>query len=142
MTVGVTISINIKTMRHLIVRMLCIGLLAAGSVLNVSAQEKKVEKTNSVQSLKELRRAPFQGTVASVDKTAKVITLEGEKHQVIHISAQTKITKDGQPATLDNVTAGTKVTGSKRETAPEKWEAGSLIIHAPKATTNNPAVKK
>jgi Cu/Ag efflux protein CusF len=72
---------------------------------------------------------PFKGKVTAVDKEAKTITLSGEKAQVIHITAKTKIMKGEQTATLDDVTKGEQVSGSYRE-AGGKREAGSLYIGA------------
>lgn len=71
---------------------------------------------------------PFNGKIKAVDKTAKTITLEGEKAQVFQIISETKITKDKKPATLDDLAVGDRVGGRAREEAEGKWAA--LVINA------------
>lgn len=116
-------------MRGSITKLLCIGLLSAGSLFTATAQETSTNKTPpTAQAPKSARHLPFRGTIASVDKAGKSITLLGEAHQVIHITSQTKITKGTQNAKFEDLTVKTKVTGSKKEVAPEKWEATSLKI--------------
>lgn len=71
---------------------------------------------------------PFNGKIKAVDKTAKTITLEGEKAQVFQVTSETKISKDKKPATLEDVAVGDRVGGRAREEADGKWVA--LVINA------------
>ncbi len=113
-------------------KILAVALIAAcGSVLPLLAQEKPATPpaATNAAAVTKVKHAPFRGTVESVDKAAKTITLKGvKKPQVLEITSQTKITKDGQPATLDDVTPGAKVTGSKQKTTGGQWEAVSVKI--------------
>jgi len=115
-------------MKKLLLTSFCVGLLVGGTISTVSAAPKDTNTPAAAASATKAKHAPFRGTVEAVDTSAKTITLKGAKHQVIGITDQTKITKDGQPATMKDITVGTLVTGSKKETTAGTWEAGSLKI--------------
>lgn len=119
-----------STMHKTLTKILAVAMITAcGSALPLLAQEQPgtAPATTNAPAATHAKHAPFRGTVASVDKTAKTITLEGKKSQVLHVTDQTKITKDDKPATLDDVTAGAKVTGAKQKNGAE-WEATSVKI--------------
>src|SRR5262249_52860417 len=69
------------------------------------------------------RGIPFRGKLASVDKVAKTITLEGPTKRTFEITSQTRIIKNGKPATLDNATVGGSVSGSNVKTPDGKLSA-------------------
>jgi hypothetical protein len=74
-------------------------------------------------------RVPFVGKVAAVDKTANTITLDGkERHRVIHLTAETRITKAGKPATIDDASVGEQVAGQIVKSASGQEDAVSLRI--------------
>lgn len=59
---------------------------------------------------------PFRGVVASVDATARTVTLEGKgSRRVIAILPDTRLIRAGNPATLEDVKAGEKVGGTLRK---------------------------
>ena len=69
--------------------------------------------------------------MAAVEKKDMTIAIEGkEKKRIIHISPQTRIFKEGKPATLDEAALGDEVAGSVRRTTDGKEEAVSLRIGA------------
>jgi len=117
---------------------LCVGLLlACGAAFTASAQDTK--STNNPPVVAVQKKVPFRGTVASIDKTAKTITLKGPKKQVIHITDATKITKEKLPSTIDSISVGSMVSGLKLQASNGNWEALSLRIGVPKpaaAATN------
>jgi hypothetical protein len=87
------------------------------------------------------RAMPFRATIESIDKAAKTITLKGEKHQVLSVGAQTRITKDGKAATFEDLQVGTLITGSMRQVG-DKLEVASIrtgIIRAQPGTVPVPA---
>ena len=55
---------------------------------------------------------PFRGKLASVDKSAKTITV-GER--TFQITSETKTMKAGKPATLDDAVVGEEVGGQYRK---------------------------
>jgi hypothetical protein len=110
-------------------KLIAIGLIAAfavGSVGVVHAQEAKTESSTSAGSKKK-GVVPFRGKINEIDKAAKTINIGKEKKRTIQITDQTKITKDGKPATLDDANAGDEVGGAYRD-ADGKLEASSLRI--------------
>ncbi len=67
---------------------------------------------------------PFRGTVGSVDPAAMTLVLEGRQtRRVVQLTAQTRIEKDGAPATVESVKTGDAVGGTLRKTAEGREEA-------------------
>jgi len=67
---------------------------------------------------------PFRGKVAAVDTTAMTLTVGT---QTYNVTSDTKITKDGKPATLADLTVGTLVGGSYKKDGDK---LNALVIHA------------
>ncbi len=72
------------------------------------AAEKKPATTKKESAAKKKAGHPFHGNLAAVDKVAKTIKL-GES--VYQITSETKITKAGKPATLEDGVVGEPVSG-------------------------------
>jgi hypothetical protein len=85
------------------------------------------------------RTIPFHGKLASVDKVAKTILLEGPAKRVIEITSQTRIMKNGKPATLEDAVAGDNVAGSYLKSADGKLSAKMVRFGAKKEPTTEPA---
>jgi hypothetical protein len=66
---------------------------------------------------------PFRGKLAAVDKVAKTIKV-GES--IYQITSQTKISKAGKPATLEDGVVGEPVTGFVKTTDDGKMAATSV----------------
>lgn len=67
---------------------------------------------------------PFHGSVTAVDTAAMTVTIASKAYNV---TSETKIMKDGKPATLADITVGEKITGQYK-----KGDAGKLdatVIH-------------
>ena len=72
---------------------------------------------------------PYNGKVKAADKTAMTVTLEGkEKERVVNVTSETKIMKEGKPATFGDVAAGEYVTGQVKKTPEGKENAVSLYL--------------
>lgn len=113
--------------KHILTALLA-SAIVVGTAVNLPAQEQKKPKTDQAEK-KKSDVYPFRGKVASVDKAGKTITLQGkEKSRVIQITDQTKITKAGKAAKLDDATAGEDVGGQVRRTDDGKEVAVSLRI--------------
>ncbi len=81
---------------------------------------------------------PFRGKVASFDAAAQALKLAGRTTQrVVHLTAQTRLTKLGQPAVPEDLKAGEVVGGTLRKNAEGREEA-VLIRIGPKPDANNP----
>ena len=81
-----------------------------------------VEK-KSTPSTKKGAPHPFHGTLNAVDKTTKTITVG---KQTFQISSETKITKNGKPATLDDGVVGQEIGGYVKPTDDGKLTASSV----------------
>jgi hypothetical protein len=125
-------------------RMLSTGLLAAAMVLAPAlglAQEKPKAPPGSNAEEKPApaaRPIPFRGTVAAVNKGAKTVTV-GER--VFHISSETKVVKNDQPATLDDVSVGDVIAGNYLKGDDGKLTA-KMVRFGPKPETAERPPKK
>jgi hypothetical protein len=82
---------------------------------------------------------PFRGKLESADNVNKTLTIKGkEKDRTIHITSQTKLTKDGQPAVFGDAVPGEEVAGSVRENADGKIEAVSVRFGAKASDKSKP----
>lgn len=70
---------------------------------------------------------PFRGKVASIDATARTVTLEGRtSRRVISVNDDTRLTRDGATARLEEIKPGEAVGGTLRKSA-EGREIATLI---------------
>lgn len=70
----------------------------------------------------------FRGTVSAVDKSANTISVKNtEKTRVFEVVGETKITKNGSPATVADAAVGDYATGSYLDKAG-KLELKSLKL--------------
>ncbi|EEF62841.1 hypothetical protein [Pedosphaera parvula] len=108
------------------------GILSAvvlGVPVTVSAQS--TNKTASAPAAApEAKSKPisFHSKVASVDKSAKTVTLDDKNKRTFQVTSETKILKDEKPATLDDVTAGENISGSYKKGEDGKLTLRSLYI--------------
>jgi len=120
-----------------ILRVGAAGLLAAaiaGMPLQLLAQStnKPATTKNSTSvkkdsATKKKSAHPFHGNLAAVDKVAKTIKLGESTYQV---TSETKITKDGKPATLDDGVIGEPVSGYAKPTNDGKMAATTVRFGA------------
>jgi hypothetical protein len=116
-----------------VIRIGAAGLLAAAIAAlpvqllaqstNKPAGEKKASAAKKESAAKKKSAHPFHGKLAEVDKLAKTIKV-GES--VYQITSQTKITKDGKPATLEEGVVGEPVTGYVKPTEDGKMAATTV----------------
>ncbi len=118
------------------------ALILSGVATNVRAADEKApattpapeKKADGAEKKKKRDTYPFNGKLKSVDKTAMTFTLEGkEKDRVIAVTPNTKFTKDGKPAILDDGKVGEHTTGTVKKTADGKEEAVTVHLNAPEA---------
>jgi len=94
---------------------------------NKPAATKKSTTAEKNSTAKKKSAHPFHGNLAAVDKTAKTIKL-GES--VYQITSETKITKGGNPATLDDGVIGEPVSGYTKPTDDGKMAATTVRFGA------------
>ena len=81
---------------------------------------------------------PFRGKLAAVDKAAKTITIGKSVYQ---ITSETKISKGGKPAILEDGVIGEEATGYAKPVEGGKMYASTLHF-GPKAEGKTAAKKK
>ncbi len=85
--------------------------------------EKKAAPDKKEPAAKKASAHPFHGKLAGVDMVAKTIKLGKSTYQV---TSETKITKDGKPATLADGVVGEEVGGYAKPLEDGKMVATSL----------------
>lgn len=102
-----------------------LAALVVGVPLTMSAQDKAPAPSAPDTSTKP-KAIPFRGKLAEVDKVNKTITLDEKTKRVFQITSETKITKAGKPATLDDGVVGEDVGGQYTKGADGKLTAKSV----------------
>jgi protein-disulfide isomerase len=116
-------------MTKLLSKIILVGILAAavlGTPATVSAQS--TNKPAAGASEGKSKSVSFHGKVASIDKSAKTITLDDKNKRTLQVTSETKIKKDDKPATLDDVTVGETVGGSYKKGEDNKMTLNTLYI--------------
>lgn len=105
--------------------------LVGGSLAQAPSSPAPAPKAPKAQAEKAPARKPatfpFRGTLKAVDKDAMTLTLAGkQKDRVIHITSETRFTRDGKPAVLGDGVVGEEVAGSARKTGDGRTVAVSV----------------
>ena len=109
-------------MKKLIVPML-LAVIAASTALSTFAADAA-------------KATPFRGKIAALDKQAKTLKV-GER--TFHITAESKLTKAGKPATLDDAKVGEEVGGQYKEVDKNLNVVSLRIGPRPEAPAKEPA---
>lgn len=114
------------------------AMAAAGTPLMLHAQEATATTTNATPKPAKQpskRVIPFRGKLKAVDTSAKTVSVG---NQTIQVTSETRITKMGKPATLEDGEVGENVTGACRKDAEGKLNAITLRFgpKMPEATSN------
>jgi uncharacterized protein (DUF2141 family) len=110
-----------KTLKHLCTYALAAAM--AGMTLSATAANDNQNKTNHSASATKPSHVPFHGRVIAVDAVAKSFKL-GDRTFVV--TSETRIKKDGVPATFDDVKAGDNVGGAFRTANDGRLEVLTL----------------
>jgi hypothetical protein len=105
---------------------------------NKPAVEKKSAASKKESASKKKAAHPFHGKLAAVDKVAKTIKVGQSVYQ---ITSETKITRDGKPATLADGVVGEPVSGYAKPTSDGKM-AATMVRFGGKADQKGAAKKK
>jgi hypothetical protein len=108
-----------------------VGTPVALRAQTTNAPAKKAEKKPGNGPL------PFHGNIKSIDNSAKTLSVGKETFQ---ITSETKITKQGKPATLADGAEGEPVAGSYKKEADGKLNAVSIRF-GPKPPTESSNTK-
>jgi hypothetical protein len=116
------------------------ALSGASEKLQAQDMPSNVEKSqpNEPRSSKS-GLTPFQGKLKAVDKTAKTIAFG---KTTVHVTDETKITKEGKPATLDDGVAGEPVAGNYKKGDDGKLIAAMVRFGAKPEAANEGVARK
>lgn len=106
---------------------------------NKPATAKKAAHASKESTAKKKAAHPFHGKLAEVDKVAKTIKVGKSIYQ---ITSQTKITKDGKPAILEDGVVGEPVSGYVKPTEDGKMAATTVHFGGKAATKSGKKKKK
>lgn len=112
-------------MKKLLVLCLIAGLTALGSIPNLEAADDSPPAPAEKSEKKGPRHVPFHGKVDTLDKTAGTLKI-GDR--TFHVTAGTKITKAGKPASFEEATVGEQVGGAYQLREGGRLEVTSLRI--------------
>lgn len=103
------------------------ALVAAPAVLR--AEDKPAAKPEAGQEAahgaKKKGVTPFHGKLAAVDTAAATITVGST---TVNVTSETKITKNGKPATLADLTVGEKIGGAYKKSEDGKMNATTIRV--------------
>jgi hypothetical protein len=125
-------------MKKYIAKITVLSLLATGMVVLPVAARAQDANTNAspnqTMTPKRHNTIPFHGKVDAVDTKAMTLTVGSRTFQ---ITPDTKISKDGQPATLSDGVAGEPVRGTYKKTEAGKLDALSVHFGAKQKTPSS-----
>ena len=105
---------------------------AAPAAPKKPAADKPAQNEAKEANDKKPAKYPFSGKLAAVDKQAMTLSIAGkEKNRVLHITSETRITKAGKPATLQEGVAGEEVAGQAIKNA-DGTEKAATVRFGPK----------
>lgn len=113
-------------MTKIISRITILSLLTALVALPMLVRAQDAG-TNAPAKPKKHEGLVFRGTVSAID--AKAMTLTVEKRTFV-VTAETKVTKDGQPATLTDGVVGEPVAGAYKKADDGKLTATTVHFGA------------
>lgn len=117
-------------MKKIFTQFASICLLAAFATgINLRAEEKKTEEKKIERKADAVMGMPMRGKLTAVDTKNKTVSVAGkEKDRVFQVTSQTKIMKEGKPATLEDAKVGDEVGGYAVKAGEDKLELRSLRI--------------
>lgn len=102
------------------------ALIAAPSIhAQDAAKPAKPEAGQDAHAGKKKGVTPLHGKVAAVDTTAMTVTVG---QSTVNVTSDTKITKDGKPATLSDITVGENVNIAYKKDDAGKMNATTIRI--------------
>lgn len=111
-------------MKRQIIKSALFSLLVA-ALIAVPAISRAQDATNAPgsQTAAPAKKLPFHGKAAAVDTAAMTVTVGT---MVINVTSETKISKDGKPATLEDIKVGDVVSGSYKKDDQGKLNASMI----------------
>jgi len=92
---------------------------------NKPTAEKKTTTSKSHASEHKAKSIPFYGNIKTLDKAARTLSID---KRTLLITADTKISQDDKPVTLEKAAVGDYVTGSYHKTDDGRLLANTVYI--------------
>lgn len=115
-----------KLSRALGAAMLCLGLLASGSVM--AKQEQATPAKDSQKKAEKQKTSTINGTVSAVSDSALTVVDSEKAEHVLAVNGETKVTKSGKDATLADVKANDVVTVEATKGEGDTWTALKISV--------------
>ena len=138
-------AVGNKTNHHMKKQIALFAIVAVALITApaaVKAQDKPTKKSETAESgapTKKKGALPFHGKVSAVDAAAMTVTLTS---QTFKISSETKILKEGKPATFADITVGEKISGQYKKDEAGKLDATVIHIGGKPDTSDAKDTKK
>jgi hypothetical protein len=123
-------------MKRQILKITTLSLFAAAIIAAPALSRAQDTSTNApaVSAQKHRHGAPFHGTVSAVDANAMTLTVG---KLTVQVTSETKIIKDGKPATLADGVVGEPVRGYYKKDADGKLSATTVHFGSKKKETSD-----
>ena len=123
-------------MKRQILKITMLNLFAAAIIAAPALLRAQDTSTNApaVSTPKHRHGSPFHGTVSALDANAMTLTVG---KLTVQVTSETKITKDGKPATLADGAVGEPVGGYYKKDADGKLSATTVHFGSRKKETSD-----
>jgi hypothetical protein len=123
-------------MKRQVLKITILSLLAAAIVATPALSRAQDTSTNApaASTPKHKHGAPFHGTVSAMDTNAMTVTVG---KLTVQVTSETKITKNGKPATLTDGVVGEPASGYYKKDADGKLNATTIHFGSNKRETSD-----
>jgi hypothetical protein len=123
-------------MKRQVLKITILSLLAAAIVATPALSRAQDTSTNApaASTPKHKHGAPFHGTVSAMDTNAMTVTVG---KLTVQVTSETKITKNGKPATLTDGVVGEPASGYYKKDADGKLNATTIHFGSKKRETSD-----
>ncbi len=123
---------------------LCFSVPSLGFAQDTNAPVKETKSKPAKKAAKsEPKPTTFSAKLASVDKVARTLTLDNRAKQVIQVTSETLITRDGKPAIFNDGNVGDAMNGTYKKADDGKLVALTVNFgEKPKPKKAEPKPKK
>jgi hypothetical protein len=123
-------------MKRQVLKITILSLFAAAIVAAPALLRAQDTSTNTpaASTPKHKHGAPFHGTVSAMDTNAMTLTVG---KLTVQVTSETKISKDGKPATLADGVVGERASGYYKKDADGKLNATTIHFGSKKKETSD-----
>jgi len=116
-----------------------LAAVVLGVPLGASAQTNMAPAAGTATADTKPRPIVFRGKILSVDQVNKTITLDEKTQRKLEVNSETKMMKDGKPATLNEAVVGDDIAGRYTKNPDGTMVANTLRFGAKPVPGAKPA---